>query len=69
MTPAQHTQRTTFEPGQTFTFRKSTYLVKSVQERDGEEWVAAYRFIKTTQKYSGNAYLYRVSRLLEEGAR
>lgn len=55
----------TFAPGSTFQFRKSTWIVDSswIDKYHGE-MVSARRFIKSTQKYSGNAYCIVVSDIL-----
>lgn len=61
------TDQPPFQPGETFVWKKQTYKVMSVS-RDRyhpDDWmVAAWRFIKTTQKFSGNAYLYLASHIL-----
>lgn len=65
-------QKPPFQPGEEFTLGNATYKVKAVKwlDYDGEgkgEWfVIAWRFIKTTQKFSGAAYSYRLSRILNK---
>jgi hypothetical protein len=61
------TQIAPFAPGDTVTRLKQTYKVKSVEfgekfgSEKGEWLVIAWRWIKKTQKYSGNAYVYRAT--------
>ena len=60
--------KTTFHPGDTFTYRNDLYLVVSARimtRNDGLvfENVYARRWIKKTQKWSGNAYSYLGSAL------
>jgi len=58
-----------FAPGDTFTRGKATYRVKSVKftdmrGNDRPEWfVTAWRFVKTTGKWSGNAYVYSLDEI------
>ena len=61
-----------FSPGDTFTMLGQTYKVKSVKfedmrGNDKPEWfIAAWRFIETRQKFSGNAYVYSLSDIADQ---
>lgn len=64
----------TLRPGDEFTWKGQRYKVAQVFPPNSRHadiaipTLSAWRFIKTTQKFSGNAYLYGLPKLIADGA-